>query len=137
MVRRASQRRKALVVISDGGDNHSRFTQAELRRLASEADVQIYAISLVENARSPEEKRGTFLLSDLAALTGGAFFTVRDRSQLPGVAAELARAMKEVYVLSFKAPEGTAGKWRKVRVSVNGPSSKSLRVAARPGYYAP
>jgi len=136
-VRSASHRRKALVVISDGGDNHSRFSEAELQRGAIEGDVQIYAISLEENARSPEEKRGTFLLRDLAALTGGAHFTIRDRSHLPGVAAELARAMREVYVLSFKPPAGSAGKWRQVRVSVNTPSSKTLRVAARSGYYAP
>src|SRR4029078_8988983 len=100
---------------------------------AIEGDVPIYAISLVENARSEEEKRGALMLHDLAVLTGGAHFTVHDRSQLPAVAAELARAMKEVYVLSFKPPQGSAGKWRKVRGSGHTPSSQNTPVGAPRG----
>lgn len=136
-MRATSNRRKALVVISDGGDNHSRYRESELRQRAIESDVQIYAISIVESNRSDEEKHGAFLLQELSELTGGVHFTVRSRTQLPEVAAKLARAMKELYVIGFKPPAGTPGKWRKVRVQVNTPAAKSLRVASRTGYYTP
>ncbi len=59
------------MVISDGGDNHSRYRESELRQRAIESDVQIYAISIVESNRSDEEKHGAFLLQELSELTGG------------------------------------------------------------------
>jgi Ca-activated chloride channel family protein len=136
-VRSMSNQRKALVVISDGGDNFSRYSESELKRRAMEADVQIYAISIVENSLRAEERRGVYLLKELATTTGGLHFTIRDRTELPAVAEKLARAMKDVYVIGYKPPGTSPGKWRKVRVSVTAPTSKSVRVSARPGYYDP
>jgi Ca-activated chloride channel family protein len=132
-----SNQRKVVVVISDGGDNFSRYTESELKRRAIEADVQIYSISIVENSLRIEERRGMYLLKDLSGLTGGLHFTVRNRSELPEVAGKLARAMKDVYVVGYKPPSTSPGKWRKVRVSVTPALAKSLRVSARTGYYDP
>jgi Ca-activated chloride channel family protein len=67
--------RKALLIISDGGDNSSRFTESEVRNWVREGDVQIYAIGIFEpigsRGRTPEEMSGPGLLSDLAEQTGG------------------------------------------------------------------
>lgn len=136
-VRASSHGRKALVVISDGGDNASRYTEAELKQRALESDAQIYSISIVEGAVNPEGWRGSHLLDELAAMTGGLHFTIRDHRDLPVVAEKLARAMKEVYVIGYKPGESTAGKWRKIRVSVTSRPSKEVRVTARSGYYFP
>lgn len=135
-VRKTSNPRKAVVVISDGGDNHSRYSARDLKRRAVEADAQIYSISIHEQARSREERAGVYLLEDLAALTGGLHFTIRDRSELPQVAQKLAEAMKNVYVIGYK-PSETAipGKWRKVRVELSSRNFKSARVTARTGYF--
>jgi Ca-activated chloride channel family protein len=134
-MRAAGPRRKALVVISDGGDNHSRFRESELMARAMEADTQIYSISIVENLRNREEQNGAHLLESLAEATGGLHFTVRNRRELPEVAAKLGRAMKNVYVIGYRPPESaTPGKWRKIRVTLEGLSP--ARLSARSGYYA-
>ncbi len=129
--------RKALIVITDGGDNQSRYSPSELSTLAVESDAQIYTMAIFEDVRSASARSGLSLLESLAASTGGLHFTVRDRSALPGQAARLATAMKNLYVISYRPPEGEPGKWRKVRVTVNGDSGKELRIASRAGYYPP
>ena len=130
--------RKALIVISDGGDNQSRYSASELNALALESDAQIYTMSIVEDVRSASARSGVSLLENLAAATGGLHFTVRDGSALPEQAARLAKAMKNLYVISYRPPvEAEPGKWRKIRVTVNGDSGKELRIASRTGYYPP
>ena len=136
-IRASSHGRKALAILSDGGDNASRYGEADLKRLALEADVQIYAISIVEGARDKEQRRGAYLLEELAALTGGLHFTIRHRADLPEMAEKLARAMKDVYVIGYKPGESLPGKWRKIRVSVTPPTPEKLRVSARSGYFVP
>jgi len=135
-IRAASPGRKALVVVSDGGDNHSRFRKSELMQRAVEADTQIYSVSIVENLRSREEQDGAHLLDSLAKITGGIHFTVHHRRELPEVAARLGRAMKNLYVIGYRPPENVLpGKWRKIRVTLDIPSHKSVRLSAKSGYY--
>jgi Ca-activated chloride channel family protein len=134
-VRTSAHSRRALVLISDGGDNASRYHEAELRRYAQESDTQIYSIGIVEGAVNQAGWRGAKLLNDLAGITGGLHFTIRDHRELPAMAERLSRAMKEVYVIAYKPGEAQTGKWRKVRVSVTSGLSKNLRVTARSGYY--
>ncbi len=136
-VRASSHRRRVLAVISDGGDNASRYSQAELKRLALEADVQIYGISIVESARDRDQRRGAFLLEELAEITGGLHFTIRNRADLPPMAERLARAMKDVYTIAYKPGEGSPGKWRRIRISVTPPTPERLKVYARSGYFVP
>ena len=136
-VRASSHRRRALAVISDGGDNASRYNQAELKRRALEAGVQIYAISIVEGATDRNQRSGAFLLEELAETTGGLHFTIRNRADLPPMAERLARAMKDVYMLAYKPREGSPGKWRSIRISVTPPAPERLKVYARSGYFVP
>jgi Ca-activated chloride channel family protein len=136
-VRASSHRRRALAVISDGGDNASRYNKAELKRLALEADVQIYGISIVESPTDRDQRRGAFLLEELSEITGGLHFTIRNRADLPPMAEKLARAMKDVYTIAYKPGEGSPGKWRRIRISVTPPTAERLKVYARSGYILP
>ena len=130
-------RRKAILVISDGGDNASRYREPELLSLAREAGTQIYAISIHENAMNKEEREGMFLLDDLAKTTGGLHLTARNKLELPELAGRIAQAMKNVYVIGYRPPKSEPGRWRQIRVVLTDDVKKSMRVTARSGYYSP
>ena len=69
--------RKALLIISDGGDNRSRYSEGELRRVVRESDVQIYSIGIFDQyAPTTEEQLGPILLTDISEMTGGRMFRV-------------------------------------------------------------
>jgi Ca-activated chloride channel homolog len=135
-VRGSSHPRRALVVISDGGENASRHRLAELKRMAIEADSQIHSISIVAPYKKGDPPGRPWLLEELAELTGGLHFRIHDGSGLASAAEKLARAMKEMYVLAYRPGESGPGKWRKVRVSVTPPTPQRVRVTARSGYYS-
>jgi len=140
-MRGAHHLRKALVIISDGMDNHSRYSKRELMALALEADVQIYTISVndVPRYKKPiaqqEERRGLWLLDDLATKTGGLNFTIVEMDQASKVAAKIGTALRNQYVLGYHPPEnGHTGKWRKIHVKANVPG---VHLYSRGGYYVP
>lgn len=135
--------RKALLIISDGGDNSSRFTESEVRNWVREGDVQIYSIGIYEplgsRGRTPEEMSGPGLLSDLAEQTGGRNFSVEHLADLPDVAAKIGLELRNQYVLGYN-PKNAArdGKYRKVEVKlVKVKDLPPLRARYRPGYVAP
>lgn len=135
----AHNSRKALLVISDGGDNNSRYSKDEILRYAREADVQVYGIGIHNGAGSPEEMSGPLLLEELAGATGGQHFMVRSTNELPDIAARIGVALHEQYMIGYQPPSGTeSGKWRRIRVQLQVPKGlPDLRVYARTGYYAP
>ncbi len=92
----AHNSKKALLIISDGGDNHSRYSQEDIRKYAREADVQIYAIGLFEESGGPttEERNGPSLLADLTQETGGRAFAVRDLKDLPDIATKISMELR-------------------------------------------
>ena len=131
--------RRALVVISDGMDNHSRFTDAELRRLMAESEAQIYTIATVAvvEQRQPkqmvmtEAQRGRYFLEQLAGKGGGMSFTISSPADIAPAAATIGRALRNQYTLGY-APGGSgSGKWHKIAVKVSG---KGLTAYARTGY---
>ncbi|MEO8370953.1 MAG: VWA domain-containing protein [Candidatus Solibacter sp.] len=135
-MKRAKNPRRVLVVVSDGGDNNSRYTEPELTSLALESDTQIYSISIHEAVTNVQERSGVYLLSKLSENTGGLHFVVRDRRQLPEFATRLATAINNLYVIGYRAPEGfLSGKWRRVKIRMENPSGGRLRVATRSGYF--
>ncbi len=82
-LRDAKYERKALLIISDGGDNRSRYTEGELRRAVRESDVQIYSIGIFDQyAATQEEQMGPLLLTDVCEMTGGRLFRVTDLGEL-------------------------------------------------------
>ena len=102
-LKHARYSRKALFIISDGGDNHSRYSQREILKRAQEADVQIYSIGIISRygPLMPEEANGPFLLDAIARSTGGQLIRIGNRAILPEVASRIAAAMRNQYVLGY------------------------------------
>jgi VWFA-related protein len=142
-MKKAKNPRKALLIISDGGDNSSRYTESEIKNLVREADVQIYAIGIFETVaargRTPEELSGPSLLSEIAEQTGGRHFPVENLNELPDIAAKIGIELRNQYILGYTPTNPSRdGKYRKVQVKLVQPRGlPPLRAFWRLGYYAP
>jgi Ca-activated chloride channel family protein len=137
---KAHYERKALLIISDGGDNHSRYTEGEIKAMVREADVQIYGIGLFDrDFKTPEEREGPALLSDVTEVTGGRTFVIGSPNELADVATKIGIELRNQYVLGYRPTNpGRDGKWRKIKVKLNPPRGlPPLHVYAKTGYYAP
>jgi VWFA-related protein len=142
-MKKARNARKALLLISDGGDNNSRYTEGEVKNLVKEADVQIYAIGIYETGsnrgRTPEEAAGPALLTEIAEQTGGRQYSVENLNELPDVAAKIGVELRNQYILGY-SPQNQEhdGKYRHVKVTLVQPHGlPPLRPFWRLGYYAP
>lgn len=142
-MKKAKNPRKALLIISDGGDNSSRYTEGEIKNLVKEADVQIYAIGIYEpvgsRSRTPEEMAGPGLLTEIAEQTGGRQYPVMNVNELPDIAAKIGVELRHQYILGY-SPQNAQhdGKYRRVDVKLIQPRGLGpLRAFWRRGYYAP
>jgi len=136
----AAHERKALLVVSDGGDNRSRYTEGEVRSQVRESDVEIYSIGVFDPyAATPEERTGPQLLNDLSEETGGRLFRVDDLAEMGDIAEKISTELRNQYVIGYRPKNLTRdGKWRKVKVKLIPPQGlPPLTVHARTGYYAP
>jgi Ca-activated chloride channel family protein len=139
-MRHAKFPKKALLIISDGGDNHSRYTENEIKSVVKEADVMIYAIGIYDRFfASQEERLGPELLGEITELTGGRAFTIDNPNDLGDVATKIGVELRNQYVLGYRPNKVVRdGKWRKIKVKLLPPKGlPPLRVYARTGYYAP
>jgi Ca-activated chloride channel homolog len=142
-MRGAHSGKRALLILSDGGDNHSRYSEADIRRVVKEADTQLYAIGIFDpiafRSRTREELYGPSLLTELAELTGGRVFSVENINDLPDVAAKIGFELRNQYVLGYR-PSNNAhnARWRKIKIKLRVPKGlPPLSVYAKAGYYAP
>ncbi len=153
-MRRARHPQRALVIVSDGMDNHSRYSKAELLRAALEADVQIYTIIIDNGAgASPGNtipfrpsmiakpgdqgaaRQGPSLLEELAGKTGGLYFHARSGAEAREGMMKVSQALRNEYVIGYEPAETAAsGKLHRIRVKSKVPK---VTVHARSGYYAP
>jgi Ca-activated chloride channel homolog len=140
---KAKNARKAIVVISDGGDNHSSYTAQQIESLVREAGVEIYAMGvfdpLASLALTPEEVSGPKLLSEIAMQTGGRAFAATVAGDLPSVAARIAIELRNQYVIGYYPKDQVRdGKYHTVEVKVTEPAPMpDLKLHWRQGYYAP
>ncbi len=136
----ARHERKALLVVSDGGDNRSRYTEGEVRAQVRESDVEIYSIGVFDpEAATPEERAGPALLDELCEETGGRLFRVDDLAEMGDIAEKISIELRNQYVIGYR-PHNLQhdGRWRKVKVKLIPPQGlPPLTVHARTGYYAP
>jgi Ca-activated chloride channel family protein len=139
-MKQARNERKAILIVSDGGDNRSRYTENEVRNLVRESDTEIYSIGIFDTfAATPEERNGPLLLHDISEETGGQLFRVDDVADMGDIATKISAELRNQYVLGYKPGDTKRdGKWRKVKVKlVPPPGLPPLTVHARTGYYAP
>jgi Ca-activated chloride channel family protein len=142
-MKHARNAKRALLVVSDGGDNHSRYTENDVRNFLREADCQLYAIGIFDTSdmgRSREERWGPSLLAELAHASGGRAFPVARLNVLPGIATKIAMELRNQYLLGYR-PSNTQrdGAWRRIRVRLDQlPNGfPPLNVYHKTGYYAP
>jgi Ca-activated chloride channel family protein len=143
VMKSARHPRKALVILSDGGDNWSAHNLRQIRSALMESDVQVYAMGIfdadVEHNHPREEKRGPMLLEDLTGPTGGRNFPVERLDDLPAIGEQISRELRHEYVLGYYSTNTARdGKYRRVKVDITaGTKDAAARVYFRPGYYAP
>jgi Ca-activated chloride channel family protein len=155
-MRKASHPQRALLILSDGFDNYSRYSKSELLRVALEADVQIYTIimdtgmgggsssagtvpfrpSLVRKpGDQAADRQGPMLLEELSDKTGGLYFHARNDAEAREGMRKAGQALRNEYMIGYRAiPSGAAGKWHQIRVKSTLPR---VNIHARSGYYAP
>jgi Ca-activated chloride channel family protein len=140
---KANHRRKAIVLFSDGEDNHSRTTTAEFKQLATESDTTIYTLFISDawggTSLAPGASAGAGLLNDIARQTGGHMFTVSEVKQLPKIAAKIGSWIRSQYVLGYVPPdEERSGRYHHIQVKIAKPAGlPKLHSSWRLGYYAP
>lgn len=134
----AQYQRKALLIISDGGDNNSRYKLREIKSILKEGDVQVYALGIFDTAlfKTFEEFMGKKWLEEITNATGGRTVTVDDLTKLPEVAASVSWELRNQYTLGYKPKNLRAdGKWRKVKVRViSPPGAAHLQAYYKKGY---
>jgi Ca-activated chloride channel family protein len=117
--------KKALLLITDGEDNHSRYSRGDLREVVRESDAQIYVIDL-----------GRALVGDLADMTGGHSYRT-SVNDLEDTCEKIALELKNQYVIGYASTnQNKDGKFRKIRVKLTPPAGMTrLTARAREGYY--
>ena len=142
-MRGAHNAKRALLILSDGGDNHSRYNESDIKRLVKEADTQLYAIGIYDplgqRNRTPEELNGPSLLTEVTEMTGGRVFGVEKLEELPDIASKIGMELRNQYVLGYR-PSNKAhdARWRKVKIKLRAPKGlPPLSVYSKTGYYAP
>jgi len=142
-MRGARNGKRALLILSDGGDNHSRYNESDIKRLVKEADTQLYAIGIFDplgyRNRTPEELNGPSLLGEVTELTGGRVFAVENLNELPDIASKIGMELRNQYVLGYR-PSNKAhdARWRKIKIKLRAPKGlPPLNVYSKTGYYAP
>ena len=139
----ARYKRHALLIISDGGDNNSRYKLREIKSIVQESDVAVYAIGLFDTAlfKTFEEYMGKKWLGEITDASGGRTVAIEDLTRLPQTAAAISWELRNQYVLGYEPAKLVAdGRWRKIKVNVmphgTTPSSSPSRLQAyyRRGY---
>ena len=137
-MKRSKKNKKALLIISDGGDNHSRYSQKEVTDVVKESDVLIYSIGVFGGGGSPEEAGGPALLSKVSEQTGGRLFEA-NAVELPDIARKIGIELRNRYILGY-SPQNQVrdGKYHRIEVKMMPPRGlPKLNAHWRLGYNAP
>ena len=133
-IRRGKNEKKALVLITDGEDNSSRYTSAELREFARESNVQVYGIG-----EQGVLGYGFAEIQHIVSLTGGRVFFPNNFNDLDYYIDLVHSELRSQYLVGYTPNNNVHdGKWRRITVRLDAPPGlPKLAVRAREGYYAP
>jgi Ca-activated chloride channel family protein len=136
--REGRHRKRALLIVSDGQDNSSRYTLKELREIARESDVILYGLGIIdpEEALSPY---GASVLEDLCRASGGMAYFPTSTEGLVAACTRVALELRHQYSIGYYPSSATGdGEWRKIKVTLEPPADMSrLVLRTREGYYGP
>lgn len=139
-VRRGTHPKRALIVISDGQDNSSRFTFNNVRRFLKESDVTVYGVGILSgnDASSALGMDGQSILDELSYVSGGKALFPRSAAEMDDTFEQIALELRHQYSIGYKPANFTGnGKWRKIKVKVTPPRGlPRLFVRSKEGYYA-
>jgi len=139
-VTRGTHQKKALLVISDGQDNASRYNFGEVRRLMKESDVVTYSVGIMDRGDSASAvgMQGQAFLDELSSVTGGKSFYPQTDVEMDEIFERIALELRHQYSIGYIPKDFQPdGKWRKVKVKVKPPRGlPRLTVRGREGYYA-
>jgi Ca-activated chloride channel family protein len=137
-MKRSKKNKKALLIISDGGDNNSRYTEKEVTNIVKESDVLIYSIGVFGNGGTAEEAGGPALLTKISEQTGGRMFEA-NASELPDIARKIGIELRNRYVLGYSPRNQMRdGKYHHIVVKMVPPRGlPPLRAHWRLGYNSP
>jgi Ca-activated chloride channel family protein len=139
-VQRGLHPKRALLLISDGQDNNSRYTFNELRRLLKESDVVLYGVGILSGGDSGSAlgMEGQGILDELASVSGGKAFFPRSALEMDDIFEQIALELRHQYSIGYKPSNfSNDGKWRKIKVKVTPPRGlPRLFVRSKEGYYA-
>ena len=139
-VQRGTHPKKALLVITDGQDNDSRYTFTELRRLLKESDVVLYGVGILSgsDAGSSLGMDGQGILDEMANVSGGKAFFPRSSAEMDDIFEQIALELRHQYSIGYKPPNFVSdGKWRRIKVKVTPPRGlPRLFVRSKEGYYS-
>jgi Ca-activated chloride channel family protein len=126
-MRHAHRERRALLIVSDGGDNHSRYGMKEVWSVLLEAGVQVYAMGIFDEApRTKAERKGPDLLGSITAVSGGRAFAIHSLKKIGEAANELSRELRNQYLIAYRPSKLVHdGKWHKGTSSGLGLDRKS------------
>ena len=142
-MRTARNGKRALLIMSNGGDNNSRYNEKDIKKLVREADTQLYSVGVFDpfeyRSRTPEELNGPSLLNEVTELTGGRAFAVENINELPDITAKIGAELRNQYILGYRpSNKSHDARWRKIKVKLRAPKGlPPLSVFAKTGYYAP
>jgi Ca-activated chloride channel homolog len=127
--------RKALVVLSDGGDNASRRTLDDVLQIAQQSSATIYTIGIYDETDSD---RNPNVLRKIARLSGGRAYFPDSLDELEPVWRDIAGGIRSQYTLGYHSTNSNRdGMFRKVRITASSNGRRGLRIITRAGYFAP
>ena len=139
-VQRGTHPKRALLLISDGQDNNSRYTFNELRRVLKESDVVLYAIGILggSDVGSSLGMEGQGIMDELAGVSGGKAFYPRSAAEMDDIFEQIALELRHQYSIGYRPPNFTNdGKWHRIKVKVAPPRGlPRLFVRSKEGYFA-
>jgi Ca-activated chloride channel family protein len=141
---KGKQRRKALVVITDGLEKNSSVKEKEVMEAIKEDEVQVYLVGFIDEDMDEKSlfgrssgKKAKELLSRIADDSGGRAYFPKDISEIPAIAAQIAKDLRTQYVVSYyPTNDKRDGTFRTIQVGVNNPSGRKMIARTRRGYYA-
>src|SRR5713101_358277 len=139
----ARKNKRELIIITDGGDNNSRYNEKDIKRLVREANTQLYSIGIFDpfgnRSRTSEELNGPSLLNEVTELSGGRAFSVENINDLPDIATKIGSELRNQYTLGYRPTDKSHdARWRKIKIKLRAPRGlPPLSVSGKTGYYRP